>query len=101
MIDTNKDEVKGVIADIVAKEIIQGRQLDIKVNLSGISYNILFLSIFNSLQFSNKGILKTRLKRLSVSMAVSIYLDLHQFTLIWINLLWSSHFLFMLIEGQI
>ena len=34
MIDTNKDEVKSVIADIVAKEIIQGRQLDIEVLLS-------------------------------------------------------------------
>ena len=34
LIDTNKDEVKSVIADIVAKEIIQGRQLDIEVLLS-------------------------------------------------------------------
>ena len=93
-------KLHNVLSIIIFFNSIFGTQNEIQSNIK----------IRTSLKQDRKGFQSPRLRRftlisdnllrLASIYFLSIYFDLHQFTLICINLLWSSHFLFTLIEGQ-
>ena len=55
---------------------------------------LLFICLFHFWVTQKEKNQETRLKRLSVSKAASVFFDLHQFTLICINLLWLASIYF-------
>ena len=89
-------KLHNVLSIIIFFNSIFGTQNEIQSNIK----------IRTSLKQDRKGFQSPRLRRftliyINLLLFASIYFNLHQFALIRINLLWSSHFLFSLIEGQI